>query len=146
MAKINRPFVIFLLAVLILVFAALVWYWRPSQTQDPSNNDSKIYIGNTEEECSTIRFVCTEGYEYFTDNLGCGCQLSNETSQSNQTTIQCSPEEREGEFCPAIYRPVCGYFNQSVQCIKEPCAQTFPNSCQACQNPSVESYSFGPCP
>jgi len=60
--------------------------------------------------------------------------------------FKCLPEQRQGEVCIELYDPVCAKVN--VQCIKDPCPpirQTFPNSCQACINPLVESYVKGEC-
>ena len=44
------------------------------------------------------------------------------------------------------YEPVCATVN--IQCIKAPCdpiKETFSNSCTACINPLVESYTQGEC-
>lgn len=49
-------------------------------------------------------------------------------------------------FCPAIYRPVCGYFDPSkVRCIRAPCGATYSNSCQACSNKDVKNWTEGTC-
>lgn len=58
----------------------------------------------------------------------------------------CTAESREGEFCPAIYKPVCGWFNTTIQCLHYPCAITASNSCEACHNPSVAYWTEDPCP
>ncbi len=42
---------------------------------DPCLGEKK-YVGNSAEECSRIKFFCAEGYEYFEDENGCGCQAS----------------------------------------------------------------------
>ncbi|MBU2566735.1 hypothetical protein KKG46_04210, partial [Patescibacteria group bacterium] len=60
--------------------------------------------------------------------------------------IDCSPELRNADVCIEIYQPVCGQVQ--VECIKAPCdpiKQTFSNSCKACQNPRVLSYTEGEC-
>lgn len=33
------------------------------------------YVGNSPDECTVIRFVCEENEEYFSDDMGCGCEL-----------------------------------------------------------------------
>jgi hypothetical protein len=38
-------------------------------TADPNRN----YVGQSTEQCATLRFVCEEGQEYFADECGCGC-------------------------------------------------------------------------
>jgi len=61
--------------------------------------------------------------------------------------ISC-PEKRSGEngACIEIYQPVCA--EVQVQCFRAPCPpipQTFGNSCEACRNSLVESYTEGEC-
>lgn len=60
--------------------------------------------------------------------------------------IECKPEQRNAEVCAAMYEPVCAKVN--IQCIRAPCnpvEETFSNSCEACMNPLVESYTMGEC-
>jgi len=60
--------------------------------------------------------------------------------------VNCQPEQREAEACIEIYQPVCGKVN--VQCVTTPCEpvfETFSNSCFACMNSLVESYTEGEC-
>jgi hypothetical protein len=60
--------------------------------------------------------------------------------------IDCLPEQRNADVCIEIYQPVCG--QMQVECIKAPCdpiKQTFSNSCKACTNPRVISYTEGEC-
>jgi len=58
----------------------------------------------------------------------------------------CSPERKNATTCFTLYDPVCGYFNFSIQCVKYPCAQNYPNYCNACIDPQVEYYIYGECP
>lgn len=58
----------------------------------------------------------------------------------------CSEDQKNADVCIEIYQPVCGVVN--VQCITEPCdpvEETFSNSCFACSNSLVESYTEGEC-
>ena len=57
---------------------------------------------------------------------------------------KCLPEQRSTHFCIALYEPVCAAVN--IQCITTPCnpiKKTFSNSCEACKNNLVESYTNG---
>lgn len=59
----------------------------------------------------------------------------------------CSPESKNTDFCTTIYKPVCGWLDpKKIQCIRYPCAQTFSNSCFACMNDEVVSWTEGECP
>ncbi|MBI4144835.1 hypothetical protein HY493_01355 [Candidatus Woesearchaeota archaeon] len=59
----------------------------------------------------------------------------------------CTPEQKQADFCTADYAPVCGWFDsEKVQCIKYPCAADYSNSCQACRDENVKSWSAGKCP
>jgi len=58
----------------------------------------------------------------------------------------CLSEQRNVDACIEIYQPVCGQVQ--VECIKAPCdpiKETFGNSCKACMNPRVLSYTEGEC-
>ncbi len=60
---------------------------------------------------------------------------------------ECLPEQRDVDACIEIYQPVCGTVN--VQCVTTPCdpaQETFANSCEACTNSLVSSYTNGECP
>ncbi len=59
----------------------------------------------------------------------------------------CLPEQRNVDACIEIYQPVCASVN--VQCVTTPCdavQETFANSCKACVNSLVSSYTNGECP
>ncbi len=51
----------------------------------------------------------------------------------------------EGTVCPANVDPVCGWF-KDIQCIKYPCAQTYSNACEACQDSKVKYWTDNTCP
>ncbi len=60
---------------------------------------------------------------------------------------ECLPEQRNVDGCIEIYQPVCASVN--VQCVTTPCdpvQETFANSCKACVNSLVSSYTNGECP
>ncbi len=60
---------------------------------------------------------------------------------------ECLPEQRGIDACIEIYQPVCATVH--VQCVTTPCdpvQETFANSCKACINSLVSSYTKGECP
>ena len=59
---------------------------------------------------------------------------------------ECLPEQRDVDACIEIYQPVCGTAN--VQCVTTPCdpvQETFANSCKACMNSLVSTYTKDEC-
>ncbi len=59
---------------------------------------------------------------------------------------ECLPEQRDVDACIEIYQPVCA--TENVQCVTAPCdpvQETFANSCKACKNSLVSSYTNGEC-
>ncbi len=60
---------------------------------------------------------------------------------------ECLPEQREVHACIEIYQPVCA--TVKIQCVTTPCdsvQETFANSCKACINSLVSTYTQGECP
>jgi len=60
---------------------------------------------------------------------------------------ECLPEQRGIDACIEIYQPVCATVH--VQCVTTPCdpvQETFANSCKACINSLVSTYTKGECP
>lgn len=65
---------------------------------------------------------------------------------AEKNVVTCEPSQRNVDACIQIYQPVCATVN--VQCIKAPCPpiqETYGNSCEACSNSLVESYTEGEC-
>jgi putative hemolysin len=58
----------------------------------------------------------------------------------------CTKAQKNAEACTLDYNPVCGWYNSSIQCIKYPCAGNYGNSCQACADAKVASWTQGECP
>jgi hypothetical protein len=77
-------------------------------------------------------------------------QTNQSYPQSNQSVEKekhyCSPESRNAEVCTMEYRPVCGWFNQSIKCFRYPCAATYSNPCFACADKKVDYWTEGECP
>ena len=109
------------------------------------------YVAKNAEQCSVIKYRCSDGEEYFADECGCGCKLKeSKDTGSGDSKLQahdCTPEQRKAQMCTELYKPVCGWFDpQKIQCVKYPCAQTFSNSCFACMDEKVISWTEGECP
>jgi hypothetical protein len=68
------------------------------------------------------------------------------TAPADLAVTECLPEQRNVDACIEIYQPVCARVN--VQCVTTPCdpaQETFANSCKACTNSLVSSYTNGEC-
>lgn len=64
---------------------------------------------------------------------------------SKPKTFKCKPSDRKGLICPEIFQPVCG-FRPGIRCFTTPCTHvTFSNSCFACHDTTVVSYTIGEC-
>lgn len=65
---------------------------------------------------------------------------------SPPTETLCDSSQGNAEVCAQIYSPVCA--TVEIQCIRAPCnpiKETFSNSCEACRNSLVKSYTQGKC-
>ncbi len=58
----------------------------------------------------------------------------------------CTAGQRGSQICTMEYMPVCGWFDESIQCVKYPCAQTYSNPCAACSEAKVAYWTAGECP
>jgi hypothetical protein len=65
-----------LIACAALAAATAFTFATPSVDAAPKcpGDGDYIYYGNNAQECAVIRFVCDEGYEYFSNKCGCGCR------------------------------------------------------------------------
>jgi len=97
----------------------------------------KRYLHQNKTKCS-MKFLCEPGEEAFFDGNGCGCQT--------EQKIFCRDSQRGSDFCTMELHPVCGWFDESVQCVKYPCAGEFNNPCEACKATKVKFYTEGECP
>ncbi|MDP2668335.1 MAG: hypothetical protein Q8P07_00660 [bacterium] len=74
-------------------------------------------------------------------------EIKNDKNSGEITEMfKCLPEQRNAEACTADVDPVCA--TVQIQCIKAPCnpiQETFSNSCNACKNSLVSSYTAGEC-
>jgi hypothetical protein len=148
--------------------------WRSSQTdglvcvRDVVNNDSE-YISysiscgllpaltiktelpseETPEQpiaCTMDAKMCPDGS--YVGRVGPRCEFAscpNEVAEENEVQY-CGPRSTELGACISLYDPVCAAVQ--VECVTTPCnpvPQTFGNSCEACQNERVISYTEGAC-
>lgn len=73
------------------------------------------------------------------------CSFVLSISANKKVVYNCQDTERKGNFCTMIYFPVCGY-RPDIACLKAPCHHvTYGNSCQACHDEYVQSYTTGEC-
>ena len=151
MKRRNKNQILMLLALLsIITIVILILIVNINKNNLKCNYDSEIkkYAGKSEEECRRIQVDCAIGYEYFSDECGCGCKLIQGSNGNNNLEEHfCTEESRNADVCYTIYRPVCGWFNpEKIQCIKYPCAETFDNDCVACSKENVLYWTDGKCP
>ena len=66
-------------------------------------------------------------------------------SLSNEK-VYCNSDEKHIRECSDNFSMTCGWFYPNVDCLIPPCKENFPDSCHACDNPSVEYWTEGACP
>ncbi len=103
--------------------------------------------------CTLDAKVCPDGSAVGRDpNNNCefaACPEAQEKPNEGNgklAAIECTDGQREVVGCTKEYRPVCGWFDDFIKCVKYPCASTYGNKCNACQNPNVAYYTVGECP
>lgn len=136
--------VIYLLMILVIIIFLMIFFNIGYFYINPDNDNTTF--------CTQEAKLCPDG-GYVSRNATLNCEFdpcSNSSIGNNSTQEEmtfCNPRDRGGEFCTKIYQPVCGFFDpKKIQCIKYPCAQTYSNSCFACQNPNVSYWTSGECP
>ena len=88
------------------------------------------------KECSSLRCNSEEN---------CESQGFNVSLYSSQR--YCGINRKNVGDCSNNERLVCGWFDKNrVECKVYPCAQEYVNSCNACSDEKVFSYTFGNCP
>lgn len=93
--------------------------------------------------CTMEAKMCPDGS--FVGRTGPNCEFA-PCPDVPEPGVVCTAEQREAEFCAEIYAPVCGQVQ--VECFTTPCEpvpETFSNSCFACMNERVISYTEGAC-
>ena len=132
----KRNILVAVIIILIAIAGTAVLY----KTQNP-----KTVITNF-EECATTGNPIMESYPRQCRAQGQTFveQIKNEPIENKETL--CDPSQRNAEVCAEIYAPVCA--TVEIQCIRAPCnpiKQTFGNTCEACRNSLIKSYTAGEC-
>jgi putative hemolysin len=104
----------------------------------------KNYVKRDLEECKLIKYSCVNEMEPFSDEYGCGCKKIEIIPEEKLKAVDCI--QPRSQACTKEYMPVCGWFNQSIQCIKYPCAGEYGNKCMACADEKVAYWTEGKCP
>jgi hypothetical protein len=92
--------------------------------------------------CTEEAKICPGGS--IVERVGPNCEFR-ACPEGKLVVNNCIAAER-GRECPEEYTATCGWFNQSIKCIKYPCATTYANSCEACNDLKVDYWTQGPCP
>src|SRR3989344_3263376 len=112
------------------------------------NDTSKRYVQESPDTCRTVLFTCNGRNERpFNDECGCGCTTTPLAENTNTASMEQTPcTDPRPEACTEQYNPACGWFNESIKCVRYPCAQTYSNSCTACKDTKVSNWTSGECP
>ena len=89
---------------------------------------------------------CSDGSYVSRQAPGCAFAACPSGDTTSDETITCKPDQRLVDVCTEQYAPVCADYQ--VQCITTPCnpvPKTYSNSCFACMDNNVLSYSDGAC-
>ena len=132
--KTNKKTTIFVWVIVILITASSWFYFNQKEI-------TQLVITNF-EECAAAGNPVMLGYP-----RQCRANKIVYVENISDQIFGCTSEQRGVDFCIEIYQPVCA--TVSVKCATMPCdfeQKTFANSCKACANSLVESYTFGECP
>ncbi|KAL4468131.1 hypothetical protein ABPG72_019135 [Tetrahymena utriculariae] len=77
-----------------------------------------------------------EGVEFY---------ITGECEQYPKEATFCHPDAHLSKACTREYFPVCGLFDQSIQCFRFPCGMNYSNKCSACINEHVAYLVPGDC-
>lgn len=142
-----KNLLIVILLVILTIFT-IFFLVIPKVKENRINNENKDQVVNFEEcikagnpAMESYPRQCRHGNRTFTENI-----KNYPKSNGKLKAIDCLLEQRNVDMCIEIYQPVCG--QMQVECIKAPCymvKKTFANSCKACMNSRVLSYTEGEC-
>ena len=88
MASLSR------LALIVLMISAVSCLQRNGEHSRSSDQNLR-YVGNSVQECATIRFVCEEGEEFFSNDAGCGCKLNGAAPAAEPAADEVMPAANE---------------------------------------------------
>lgn len=96
--------------------------------------------------CPQDAKICPDGSSVGREGLSCEFAACPGEGIDAGASITCQPDQRLVDMCTEQYQPVCAAYQ--VQCIKAPCnpvPKTYGNSCFACMDKNVISYTAGAC-
>ena len=111
---------------LILVIISLIILNLPEKELVGGDKDEHGCIGSAGYQWCPSTEKCQRMWEEYCEEFA---------DQYKANKIYCLPEQRDSDFCTFLYDPVCTFPEQ----------RTYPNSCIACSNKSVEYYLEGEC-
>lgn len=91
--------------------------------------------------CPLDAKLCPDGSSV--GRVGPDCEFA---ACTEKEVVTCRPDQRMVDVCTEQYEPVCAAYQ--VQCITAPCnpvPKTYGNSCMACMDKNVISYTAGEC-
>ncbi|MBR9676094.1 hypothetical protein GOV05_03740 [Candidatus Woesearchaeota archaeon] len=108
-------------------------------------------------ECEDITREACESADGVFDECGSACRNDPEAEMCTLQCVQvcdfkqeektfCTDKQRGVQACTMEFNPVCGWSDETIQCIKYPCASTYSNPCVACSERTVEYWTAGECP
>ena len=80
----NNKGIAHLLLIIIVTVVIGFWYLFSNYRASNSPEKTRFYVGNT-KQCTLLEYGCPEGYKGFSDNKGCGCELTPLIEQSINT-------------------------------------------------------------
>ncbi|MDD2935385.1 MAG: hypothetical protein PHX25_02835 [Candidatus Pacebacteria bacterium] len=133
------------IGLLIILVGAGFYFFKGNDTDIAVTNfEECVAQGNPVMESFPRQCRDSKTGNSFVEEIGDTATTTSDNT--NQTKVLCTADQREADVCIELYEPVCATVN--IQCIKAPCdpiKETFSNSCTACINPLVESYTQGEC-
>ena len=116
--------------------------------------------GSKGQQMCTMEYnpVCSDGETYGNPCMACAvvdryfmgecANVGNDTPPPKLVVTQCTEDQRN-QSCTKEYNPVCANVDTGIRCITAPCPsteqKTYGNSCSACSDSNVYSYTKGAC-
>ena len=96
--------------------------------------------------CTEDAKLCADGSTVVRSAPNCEFAACPNDDAPPKSSVACRPEQRLVDMCTEQYQPVCASYQ--IQCVTTPCnpvPKTYPNSCFACMDNNVLSYTEGEC-
>ncbi len=152
--NIKDALIVIACIAILLLLSFIGWQFVvPSSVLAPSpDGDMPVACTMDARECPDGSFVGRTGPNCEFQTCPNGDQpaepspVEPEPTEPMSGSVTCTDEMRKAEACIEIYAPVCAQVQ--VECITTPCnpvPQTYSNSCFACSEDRVLSYTEGAC-